>query len=122
MKILNKIITSILFVILITSCNSTLFISRNNQLKKAEKYKKECIPFINKFVKDTISISDNKICIISNNKYFSVGSIKNGKKKGIWYFYKLSNNKFECHYIARVKKNGEKAYIYSLGLINQRYF
>ena len=122
MKKLNKIITSILFFILITSCNSAFFISKENQLKKAEKYKKECIPFINKSIKDTISISDNKICIISNNKYFSVGNIKNGKKKGIWYFYSLNNNKFECHYIARVKKNGEKVYIYSLGLINQRYF
>ncbi len=124
MKTNNKFIASIFFFILIvTSCNSSLFVNKNILLKNAAKYNKECIPLIRNSTNDTLSLSNNNKCIKIGKNKFAIGSLKNGKKIGIWYYYQLDTitGKSDCQYILKFYNNKKKL-LYSSGFVNEKYF
>lgn len=123
MKLKHQIFV-LLIVLLVASCHSTLFVSKKYLLKKAEKYREECVSLIIKSEKDTIPVSDNNKCIIISKDMFAVGSFKKGKHSGIWYFFRKNpyTNNFDCSYILRFEKNGNKILLYSSGFVNEKFY
>jgi antitoxin component YwqK of YwqJK toxin-antitoxin module len=69
---------------------------------------------------DTIYLDSNMICLFDKGKLLSVGELKDGKKEGDWYFYKMFPDTLECHQVIRYKE-GDSTVKWNRSLINESW-
>lgn len=69
---------------------------------------------------DSLWINDRTVCIKDKNKYFRVGSIANGRKKGRWYsyYYHEKSDSLDCYVIENFTRK-DSSFVHAVS-INRR--
>lgn len=70
--------------------------------------------------KDTVLLNEKMVCIFENKNLKRVGKLKDGRKKGYWYFYSFYSKNKELDMVIKYKKE-DSTIVWSRGAIFPKF-